>query len=40
MNIHVLQDYVPEYSIGLVWEDQNQKQNNLVPELDSGITSS
>jgi predicted Rossmann-fold nucleotide-binding protein len=35
-----LEDYVPEYSIGLVWEDQNQKQNNLVPELDSGITSS
>uniref|UniRef100_A0A0D9WKH3 Cytokinin riboside 5'-monophosphate phosphoribohydrolase n=1 Tax=Leersia perrieri TaxID=77586 RepID=A0A0D9WKH3_9ORYZ len=35
-----LEDYVPEYSIGLVWEDQNQKQNNLVPELESGITSS
>ncbi|XP_015693276.1 probable cytokinin riboside 5'-monophosphate phosphoribohydrolase LOGL8 [Oryza brachyantha] len=35
-----LEDYIPEYSIGLVWEDQNQKQNNLVPELDSGITSS
>ncbi|CAL5096566.1 unnamed protein product [Urochloa decumbens] len=33
-----LEDYVPEYDIGLVWEDQ--KQNSLVPELESGITSS
>ncbi|KAG2617101.1 probable cytokinin riboside 5'-monophosphate phosphoribohydrolase LOGL8 [Panicum virgatum] len=33
-----LEDYVPEYDIGLVWEDQ--KQNGLVPELESGITSS
>lgn len=35
-----LEGCVPEYKIGLVWEDQNQKQNNLVPELESGITSS
>ncbi|XP_062232302.1 probable cytokinin riboside 5'-monophosphate phosphoribohydrolase LOGL8 [Phragmites australis] len=33
-----LEDYVPEYDVGLVWEDQ--KQNNLVPGLESGITSS
>ncbi|KAL6609480.1 hypothetical protein ACP70R_039449 [Stipagrostis hirtigluma subsp. patula] len=33
-----LEDYVPEYDVGLVWEDQ--KQNKLVPELESGITSS
>ncbi|KAL6848768.1 hypothetical protein ACP4OV_021351 [Aristida adscensionis] len=33
-----LEDYVPEYDVGLVWDDQ--KQNNLVPELESGITSS
>ncbi|OEL17506.1 putative cytokinin riboside 5'-monophosphate phosphoribohydrolase LOGL8 [Dichanthelium oligosanthes] len=33
-----LEDYVPEYDIGLVWEDQ--KQNSLVPELEPGITSS
>ncbi|RCV16250.1 hypothetical protein SETIT_3G123000v2 [Setaria italica] len=33
-----LEEYVPEYDIGLVWEDQ--KQNSLVPELESGITSS
>ena len=32
------QDYVPEYDIGLVWEEQ--KPNSLVPELESGITSS
>ncbi|KAF8726886.1 hypothetical protein HU200_019366 [Digitaria exilis] len=31
-----LEDYVPEYDIGLVWEDQ--KQNSLVPELESRIT--
>nr|CAB3460563.1 unnamed protein product [Digitaria exilis] len=31
-----LEDYVPEYDIGLVWEDQ--KQNSLVPELESKIT--
>ncbi|CAN6345637.1 unnamed protein product, partial [Urochloa humidicola] len=33
-----LESYVPEYDIGLVWEDQ--KQNSLVSELESGITSS
>ncbi|KAK3137835.1 hypothetical protein QOZ80_5AG0361070 [Eleusine coracana subsp. coracana] len=33
-----LEEYVPEYDIGLVWEDQ--KQNNLVPGLESRITSS
>ncbi|XP_066362777.1 cytokinin riboside 5'-monophosphate phosphoribohydrolase LOG-like [Miscanthus floridulus] len=33
-----LEDYVPEYDIGLVWEEQ--KPNSLVPELESGITSS
>ncbi|KAK3134693.1 hypothetical protein QOZ80_5BG0409520 [Eleusine coracana subsp. coracana] len=33
-----LEEYVPEYDIRLVWEDQ--KQNNLVPELESRITSS
>ncbi|KAM0908785.1 hypothetical protein ACQ4PT_015260 [Festuca glaucescens] len=36
-----LEDYVPEYNIGLVWEDQSQKPgNNLVPELETAITSS
>ncbi|GJN15380.1 hypothetical protein PR202_gb02289 [Eleusine coracana subsp. coracana] len=34
----LLEEYVPEYDIRLVWEDQ--KQNNLVPELESRITSS
>ncbi|KAJ1264361.1 hypothetical protein BS78_09G257300 [Paspalum vaginatum] len=33
-----LEEYVPEYDIGLVWEEQKQK--SLVPELESGITSS
>ncbi|TVU01946.1 hypothetical protein EJB05_52595 [Eragrostis curvula] len=33
-----LEEYVPDYDVGLVWEDQ--KQNNLVPELESRITSS
>ncbi|GJM89917.1 hypothetical protein PR202_ga06144 [Eleusine coracana subsp. coracana] len=33
-----VKEYVPEYDIGLVWEDQ--KQNNLVPGLESRITSS
>uniref|UniRef100_A0ACD5T6M4 Uncharacterized protein n=1 Tax=Avena sativa TaxID=4498 RepID=A0ACD5T6M4_AVESA len=33
-----LEDYVPVYNIGLVWDDQSQKQN-LVPELDTAITS-
>lgn len=38
------QDYVPEYNIGLVWEEQQQNQkpnNNLVPDqLETRITSS
>ncbi|KQK04588.1 cytokinin riboside 5'-monophosphate phosphoribohydrolase LOG [Brachypodium distachyon] len=39
-----LEDYVPEYNIGLVWEEQQQNQkpnNNLVPDqLETRITSS
>ena len=36
-----LQDYVPEYSVGLVWEDQGPKPgNSLVPEPETAITSS
>jgi hypothetical protein len=41
ISINLSQDYVPEYDIGLVWEDQSQKPgSNLVPELETVITSS
>ncbi|CAM0953324.1 unnamed protein product [Alopecurus aequalis] len=37
-----LEDYVPEYSVGLVWDEQNPKpgSSSLVPELETAITSS
>jgi hypothetical protein len=30
-----LQEYVPEYEVGLVWEDQMPPPHGFVPELAS-----
>ena len=35
-----LQEYVPEYEVGLVWEDQGQIPHGFAPELEPGIVSS
>jgi len=35
-----LQEYVPEYEVGFVWEDQMPPPHSFVPELEPGITSS
>lgn len=40
--MYLWQDYVPEYSVGLVWDDQGPKpgSGNLVPETETAISSS
>ncbi|CAO2183511.1 unnamed protein product [Urochloa humidicola] len=35
-----LEEYVPEYEVGLVWEDQMPPACSFAPELEPGITSS
>uniref|UniRef100_A0ACD5VWX1 Uncharacterized protein n=2 Tax=Avena sativa TaxID=4498 RepID=A0ACD5VWX1_AVESA len=35
-----LEEYVPEYEVGLVWEDQSQIPHGFSPELEPGIASS
>uniref|UniRef100_A0A453EZM0 cytokinin riboside 5'-monophosphate phosphoribohydrolase n=1 Tax=Aegilops tauschii subsp. strangulata TaxID=200361 RepID=A0A453EZM0_AEGTS len=35
-----LEEYVPDYEIGLVWEDQGQITHGFAPELEPGIASS
>ncbi|GJM94047.1 hypothetical protein PR202_ga10659 [Eleusine coracana subsp. coracana] len=35
-----LEEYVPEYEVGLVWEDQMPPPHGFTPELEQGIASS
>uniref|UniRef100_A0A0A9HRH5 Cytokinin riboside 5'-monophosphate phosphoribohydrolase n=1 Tax=Arundo donax TaxID=35708 RepID=A0A0A9HRH5_ARUDO len=35
-----LEEYVPEYEVGLVWEDQMPAPHGFAPELEPGIASS
>ncbi|OEL30842.1 Cytokinin riboside 5'-monophosphate phosphoribohydrolase LOG [Dichanthelium oligosanthes] len=35
-----LEEYVPEYEVGLVWEDQMPAAHGFAPELEPGIASS